>query len=74
MLAGSYFCGYFLIADMLRRAVDVLFEQHGARITDFRRGEQLGARDHLVWWSKPARPDWMSVEELRIRMKSRCAR
>ena len=65
MLADGYFCSYFLIADMLRRAVDVLFEQHGARITDFRRGERLGARDHLVWWSKPARPDWMSVEEYR---------
>ena len=65
MLADGYFCSYFLIADMLRRAVDVLFEQHGARITDFRRGEQLGARDHVVWWSKPARPDWMSVEAYR---------
>jgi Transposase DDE domain len=65
MLADGYFCSYFLIADMLRRGVDVLFEQHGARITDFRRGERLGARDHLVWWSRPARPDWMSVEEYR---------
>jgi len=41
MLADSYFCSYFLIADMLRRGVDVLFEQHGARIIDFRRGERL---------------------------------
>ena len=65
MLAYGYFCSYFLIADMLRRGVDVLFEQHGARITDFRRGERLGVRDHVVWWSKPARPDWMSVEEYR---------
>ncbi|MEK7759573.1 MAG: IS4 family transposase, partial [Pseudomonadota bacterium] len=63
MLADSYFCSYFLIAGMRRRGVDVLFEQHGARITDFRSGDPLGARDHLVWWSKPARPDWMSVEE-----------
>ena len=38
MLADGYYCSYFLIADMLRRAVDVLFEQHGARTTDFRRG------------------------------------
>ena len=65
MLADSYFCSYFLIADMRKRGVDVLFEQHGARITDFRRGEPLGARDHWVWWPKPARPDWMSVEEYR---------
>jgi hypothetical protein len=65
MLADGYYGSYFLIAEMLRRAVDVLFEQHGARTTDFRRGERLGARDHLVWWSKPARPAWMSVEEYR---------
>ena len=65
MLADSYFCSYFLIADMLRRGVDVLFEQHGARITDFRRGERLGARDHLVSWSRPARPAWMRMEEYR---------
>ena len=65
MLADGYYCSYFLIADMLRRGVDVLFEQHGARTTDFRRGERLGTRDHLVWWSRTARPAWMSVEEYR---------
>lgn len=65
MLADAYFCSYFLIAQMHRRGVDVLFEQHGARITDFRRGEKLGARDHRVNWKKPARPEWMSVEDYR---------
>ena len=62
MLADSYFCSYFLIADMQARGVDVVFEQHGARHTDFRAGEKLGARDHLVQWPRPARPDWMSRE------------
>lgn len=65
MLADGYFCSYFLIARMLKRGVDVLFEQHGSRITDFRRGEKLGARDHRVSWKKPPRPDWMSVEDYR---------
>lgn len=65
MLADGYFCSYFLIAQMQQRAVDVLFEQHGARITDFRRGEKLGVRDHRVSWKKPARPEWMSVEDYR---------
>ena len=66
MLADSYFCSYFLIADMLARGVDVLFEQHGARTTDFRRGKNLGRRDHLVCWTKPRiRPDWMSLDEYR---------
>lgn len=63
MLADGYFCSYFLIAQMHRREVDVLFEQHGARITDFRRGAKLGTRDHLVGWKKPQRPEWMGVEE-----------
>lgn len=62
MLADGYYCSYFLIADFIRRGVDVVFEQHGARHTDFRTGEKLGARDHLVQWPRPARPDWMSRE------------
>jgi hypothetical protein len=63
MLADSYYCSYFLIAYLLARGVDVLFEQHGARHTDFRLGEKLGTRDHAVRWSRPRRPDWMSEEE-----------
>lgn len=64
MLADSYYCSYFLIAALQARGVDVLFEQHGARHTDFRTGEKLGARDHVVQWSKPvARPAWMTPEE-----------
>ncbi len=63
MLADGYYGSYFLIADMLIRGVDVLFEQHGARRTDFRRGEKLGTRDHVVSWPKPARPKWMTPEE-----------
>lgn len=66
MLADGYYCSYFLIADMQARGVDVLFEQHGARHTDFRKGEKLGVRDHQVHWAKPkARPDWMSLEEFK---------
>jgi hypothetical protein len=33
------------------------------RHTDFRTGERLGKDDHLVFWSKPARPTWMSAEQ-----------
>jgi NAD dependent epimerase/dehydratase family len=64
VLGDRYFCSYFLIADMLKRGVDVLFEQHGARNTDFRRGAQLGVRYHRVSWSKPIlKPEWMTVQE-----------
>jgi hypothetical protein len=64
MLADALYCNYFLIARLQALGVDVLFEQHGSRTTDFRRGERLGARDHIVRWSKPkARPQWMSQQE-----------
>ena len=57
MLADALFCNYFLIATMQAAGVDVLFEQHGTRITDFRRGQKLGERDHVVSWPTP----WSSV-------------
>lgn len=63
MLADSYYCSYFLIAELQARGVDVLFEQHGARKTDFRQGKKLGKRDHVVFWARPVRPTWMSVED-----------
>lgn len=63
MLADSYYCSYFLIADLQARGVDMVFEQHGARKTDFRTGRRLGPRDHVVQWHKPkARPAWMTPE------------
>jgi hypothetical protein len=66
LLADALYCSYFLIATLQAGGVDVLFKQHGARITDFRRGQLLGQRDHLVHWSKPeTRPEWMSLEQYR---------
>jgi hypothetical protein len=29
---------------------------------DFRTGERLGKRDHIVSWQKPHRPDWMNKD------------
>jgi len=66
LLADALYCSYFQIATLQAAGVDVLFEQHGSRITDFRRGRPLGERDHLIRWIKPTtRPDWMSREEYR---------
>jgi hypothetical protein len=66
LLADALYCSYFQIATLQAAGVDVLFEQHGSRITDFRRGRSLAKRDHLVHWSKPdTRPEWMSLEQYR---------
>jgi hypothetical protein len=74
LLGDSYYCNYFVIAVLLALGVDVVFQQFGARITDFRRGKSLGKRDHLVYWKRPQRPEWMTKEqyqdfpgELRVR-------
>jgi len=64
MLADALYCNYFLIASLVAAGVDGLFEQNGSRITDFRRGQSLGPRDHIVRWPKPAtRPEWMTPEQ-----------
>ncbi len=64
MLADALYCNYFLIASLMAAGVDVLFEQNGSRVTDFRRGQSLGTRDHLVCWPKPdTRPEWMTPEQ-----------
>src|SRR5690606_19904474 len=64
MLADAFYCNYFLIATLRAAGVEVLFEQNGARITDFRRGTRLGRRDHLVHWPKPkTRPEWMTAQQ-----------
>lgn len=66
LLADAQYCSYFTIATLVATGVEVLFEQHGARITDFRRGRRLGQRDHVVCWPKPkTRPEWMTLEQYR---------
>ena len=55
-----------LLCELVHRGVDGLFEQQGSRkrSTDFRKGEKLGVRDHLIVLSKPKKkPDWMSQDE-----------
>ena len=63
MLADALYCNYWLITSLMGAGVDVLFEQNGARTTDFRRGQSLGPRDHIVRWPKPPRPEWMTPEQ-----------
>jgi len=63
VLADRYFSGWFDLALLQQRRVDSVVRKHQLRATDFRTGKRLGPNDHLVCWSKPARPDWMSKEQ-----------
>jgi putative transposase len=61
ILADRYFSGWFDIALPLQHGIDVVVRKHQLRRTDFRQGTWLGKDDHVVSWSKPARPKWMSI-------------
>lgn len=64
LVADRYYCSYLIIALLQAQGVDVVFQQHQRRITDFRKGHKLGARDHLVVWEKPKRcPNWLSQQQ-----------
>lgn len=65
LLGDAYYATYFLLCELCARGVDGVFEQHGSRrrSTDFRCGQRLGQRDHLITLSKPKRkPDWMTQD------------
>ncbi|MCD4728721.1 MAG: transposase [Pirellulales bacterium] len=61
--ADRYFSGWSDIALPLERGIDIVIRKHQARRTDFRTGERLGKDDHLIFWTRPQRPKWMSVEQ-----------
>lgn len=66
LLGDAYFATYFLLCALRERGVDGVFEQQGARrrSTDFRLGQRLGERDHLIVLSKPKRkPHWLSQRD-----------
>lgn len=63
LLGDAFYATYFMLCDLQQRGVDAVFEQYGARkrSTDFRCGERLGQRDHLIEISKPKlKPCWMT--------------
>ncbi len=62
LLGDCCFASYFMLALALGRGVDVVTRQHQCRRTDFRCGQRLGAKDHVVQWQRPARPTWMDEE------------
>jgi hypothetical protein len=64
LVGDALYATYFLLCALRERGVDAVFEQHGARqrTTEFRCGQRLGPRDHLIVLHKPTmKPDWMSA-------------
>jgi hypothetical protein len=76
-LFGSY-ADFWLL---LQYGLDGLFQIHGARKTDFRKGQRLGKGDHLATWTKPKQrpkglpkeiydqlPPTLTIRELKCRI------
>jgi len=63
VVGDALYGNYFLLASLIDKGVDAVFEQLGARrrSTDFRKGTSLGTKDHLITLSKPKqKPEWMT--------------
>jgi len=63
LLTDRYLCSHMEIALLQQRGVDFVGRMHAKRKVDFRRGKQLDRYDHVAVWSKPQRPEWMSLEQ-----------
>jgi hypothetical protein len=57
-----YYCSYMMLALLLNQGTHSCARKHHLRHSDFRRGRRLGRYDHIVVWTRPARPKWMSEE------------
>jgi len=63
LLGDRYFAGYWDLAWWLVRGVDVVTRLPVSRRSDFRRGQRLGKKDHLIVWRRTAWPEWMTRDE-----------
>lgn len=70
LVADRAACSYWLLADLKKRRADGVFRFHQSRHYDFGTGQRLGHDDHLVEWTRPARPDWMDKQTYRAVPKS----
>lgn len=58
-----YFCSFMMLALLSQRGIHVCARLHHCRRSDFRRGQKLGPGDHLITWTRPQRPTWMTPEQ-----------
>lgn len=63
VIGDRYYGSYWLLCLLKEIGVDVLFEQHASRKSDFRRGKRLSKGDHILAWTKPCKPDWLTQEK-----------
>jgi hypothetical protein len=58
-----YYCSFLMLALLQLRGVDACMRLHQRRPEDYRTGRRLGEYDHLITWTRPKCPEWMSPQE-----------
>jgi len=58
-----FYCSFLMLALLSLQGVHVCARLHHRRPIDFRRGRRLGPGDHLITWTRPKRPAWMTPEQ-----------
>ena len=57
-----YYCSYMMLALLFGQGTHSCARKHHMRNSDFRRGRRLGKYDHIIIWTRPPRPEWMTQE------------
>jgi hypothetical protein len=64
LLADRYYATFVILQLLNLRGVHAVMKTHARRKIDYRKGTQLGERDHLIEWYKPEiLPAWMPPED-----------
>jgi hypothetical protein len=58
-----HYGSFMMLALLSQRGLHVCVRLHQRRHSDFRRGRRLGPGDHLIPWTRPQKPTWMSQEQ-----------
>jgi hypothetical protein len=59
LVADSYFCTYWLLAECRRRGVEVVMRNHHLREDAPAAARRLVKGQCVATWNRPARPEWM---------------
>lgn len=62
LLGDRYYGGWFMLALLQELGADFVVRLHQLRDADFQKGRRLGKGDHVVFWPKPAKPEWLDQE------------
>jgi hypothetical protein len=63
LIADRYYTSFAIITLLMKQGTPLVFRQRSTVKSDFRRGQRLGTKDHIIHLNKPKKkPVWMTEE------------